>query len=244
MLNQEEKIQYQRQLIINNWDEESQEKLKQARIFIAGTGGLGSAVSLYCASAGIGSITICDNDSVELSNLNRQILHGHKDINKPKVDSAGESLRDVNPYITITAINETITEHNCKELIAGSDLVIDCLDNFKTRFILNKASIDTSIPFIHGGVENFQGQISFFHPAETPCLACIFPEPDASKKQVPIAGATAGFIGSLQSLEAIKYLTGIAEPLKNKILFADCISMQFKTITVNKNKNCRVCGNL
>lgn len=241
MLTEKERDLYARQLGITSWGIDAQEKLKNARVFVAGTGGLGSPVLLYLAAAGVGSLTVCDSDAVDISNLNRQVLHTFARIGENKVESAQKSIEERNPFITIRALKERITGDNAGTLIEGCDLIIDCLDNFESRYIINRVSVKKRIPMIHAGVSGFGGQLTFLQPPETPCLACFMDMKD--KKGVTyIAGATAGVIGSLQAVEAIKYLAGFGPSLKNRVLFWDGISMKFEQIIVKRNTRCVVCG--
>lgn len=241
MLTEKEVAMYARQMGIGAWGPDAQEKLRDAKVFVAGSGGLGSPVLYYLAAAGVGNITICDSDAIDISNLNRQILHTYERIGEPKVDSAKMSIGERNPFISVKALNERITEKNAEAIVSGSDLIIDCLDNFETRYVINRASVRLRIPMVHAGVSEFGGQLTFLQPPETPCLACFLDVKD-KKKVNYIVGATAGVIGSLQALEAIKFLAGIGPSLKNRILFWDGISMKFENITVKRNQRCAVCG--
>ena len=243
MLLKEELLLYQRQLGIDRWGVQAQEKLKQSSVFVAGTGGLGSPVLYYLTAAGVGNIHICDYDTIDLTNLNRQIIHDYKKIGQKKVDSAFSSLSALNPHVTINRIYEKITKSNAEKLINKSDLIIDCLDNFDARLVLNSISVKRKIPMIHAGVSELQGQISFLQPPETACLACFMPR-IKKKKIIYIAGAIPGVMGSLQAVEAIKFLTGIGGNLKNKILFWDGISMRFEIVNLLKNPRCRVCSKI
>ncbi len=243
MLKRDELIRYERQLLIESWGTDTQLRLKESKVFVAGVGGLGSPVLLYLALAGIGTITFCDFDTVSLSNLNRQILYAEKDIGMKKVISAQETLNGANQNVALNPLSEKLTKRNVERLIGTVDLIIDCLDNFSTRHILNEYSVRRGIPMIHAGISEFHGQLAFFHPPKTACLSCFYPF-KPKKETVPIVGATAGVIGSLQALEAIKYLTGIGEPLMNKLLFWDGRDMSFEMINLQKNESCRVCGSL
>ncbi len=243
MLSRDEIQFYSRQMGIPGWGEAAQEKLKKSKVFVAGTGGLGSPVLYYLAAAGIGTLVICDYDTIEITNLNRQILHRHGKIGQSKVDSAGISLTELNPFIKIIRLHTRLTKTNAASLVGDPDLIIDCLDNFKTRHILNRHSVERKIPMIHGGIAEFRGQITFLHPPETPCLACILDQKE-SKTKIQVAGATAGIIGSLQACEAIKYCAGIGPSLKNRLMFWDGLSMRFETITIRRNPRCRVCKNM
>lgn len=241
MLTEDEITRYKRQISIKGWGIETQIKLKHARVFIAGTGGLGSPLLFYLTVAGVGNLIICDFDTIELSNLNRQILHSDTNIDMQKVDSAFSTLKDRNRNTSITRIYEKLTRKNAEKLIGSAALIIDCLDNFQTRHVLNEYSVKKGIPMIHAGVSEFQGQITFLHPPKTACLACFYPH-TPKKEPVPIIGATAGVLGSLQAIEAIKYLTGIGENLKNRLLFWDGLEMRFESVVIAKNKTCTVCS--
>ena len=241
MLTEDEITRYKRQMSIKGWGIETQVKLKQARVFIAGTGGLGSPLLFYLTVAGVGNLTICDFDIIELSNLNRQILHSDTNISMQKVDSAFSTLMDRNRNTSITRIYEKLTRKNAERLIGSVSLIIDCLDNFQTRHVLNEYSVKKGIPMIHAGVSEFQGQITFLDPPKTVCLACFYPH-TPKKEPVPIIGATAGVLGSLQAIEAIKYLTGIGENLRNRLLFWDGLEMRFESVVLAKNKTCKVCS--
>lgn len=242
MLSKEELQFYSRQLGIASWGPATQEKLKNSSVFVAGAGGLGSPVLYYLAAAGVGTICLCDHDIIDITNLNRQILHRFDRLGKSKVESAGDSLAGLNPYITVTPIKKKLTSKNAVELIGDSDLIIDCLDNFETRHILNRVSVNRNIPMIHAGVAEFRGQISFLHPPETPCLACFLNQ-KTPRVKIQVPGATPGVLGSLQAVEAIKYLAGFGPSLKNKLLFWDGLSMKCETITIRRNPRCKVCKN-
>lgn len=230
---------YIRQIML--FGEEGQEKLKKAKVLVAGVGGLGSPVSTYLAVAGIGKIILADFDSVELSNLNRQFLHHEKDVGREKIKSAEEKLLSLNPEIKVETIRKKITDENVDLVVPPCDLIIDALDNFDTRHVLNKLAVKRNIPFIHGAVSGFRGQATTIIPGKTPCLYCIFPT--SFKKEVfPILGTTPGVIGSIQANEAIKYLTGQGKLLENRLLLWDGLSCSFSELKVNKTENCPVCG--
>lgn len=234
-------LRYHRQMLINGWGEEGQKKLKNSKVFIAGAGGLGSPVSIYLAVAGVGKITICDFDNVEITNLNRQILHTHTRIGINKAISAKITLNEINPDVEIETITEKITEENIFEIVGDSHIIVDCMDNMETRFILNEAAFKKGIPFVFGAIYGMQGMLSFIHAPETPCLRCIFS--DAPPKEVfPVVGATPGVTGTLQAMEVIKYLVGIGETLKNKLLMWNGMKVEFKTVKAQKDPSCVVCG--
>lgn len=239
MLKSKELERYNRQLRI--FGEEGQEKLKKAKVFIAGAGGLGSPISIYLAVAGVGRIRIVDNDRVELSNLNRQILHWDRDIGKRKAESAEEKLKEINPDIEAEALSETIGEDNVFELVNGADLIIDAMDNFPTRYLLNRTAIARNIPFFHGAIYGFEGQVTTIIPGKTACLRCIFPEAPRPET-FPVIGVTPGIIGLIQATEVIKYITGIGELLSGRLLLWDGLNSSFEEIAVERNPDCADCG--
>jgi adenylyltransferase/sulfurtransferase len=230
---------YIRQIML--FGEEGQEKLKKARVFVAGAGGLGSPVSTYLAVAGVGKIIIADFDCVEKSNLNRQFLHHEKDIGKEKIKSAEEKLLSLNPEIEVETIKEKITDKNAGSIVPPCDLIIEALDNFDTRHVLNRLAVEREIPFIQGAVSGYRGQATTIIPGKTPCLCCIFPT--SFKKEVfPVLGTTPGVIGTIQANEAIKLIVGQGKLLENRLLLWDGFSCSFSELNVNKTENCPVCG--
>ena len=243
MLTKDEKERYDRQIIMRGFGEEGQEKLKQAKVIVAGGGGLGSPSTIYLAAAGVGTIRIVDHDKVELSNLNRQILHWDKDIGRNKVDSAAEKLSQLNQSVKIEAIEETINETNASKLVVGFDVIVDAMDNLPTRYLLNKAAIENHIPFIHGAVYGLEGRAMTIIPGETACLRCVYrgliPE-----EKFPVVGVAPAVIGCIQATEAIKYITGIGKLLTNRLLVYDGLSMKFIELTVKRDPDCEHCGHL
>lgn len=230
---------YVRQIML--FGEEGQEKLRKASVFVAGAGGLGSPVSTYLAVAGVGKIILADFDCVEKSNLNRQFLHHEKDIGKEKIKSAEEKLLSLNPEIEVETIKEKITDENAGSIVPPCDLIIDALDNFDTRHVLNRLAVKRKIPMIHGAVSGYRGQATTIIPGKTPCLFCIFPT--SFKKEVfPVLGTTPGVIGTIQANEAIKYITGQGKLLENLLLLWDGFSCSFSELSINKTENCPVCG--
>jgi molybdopterin-synthase adenylyltransferase len=222
---------------------EGQERLKNARVLIAGAGGLGTIIATYLAAAGVGSIRIVDYDSVEESNLNRQILHWGKDIGRQKTDSAEEKLHAFNANVVIEKISKLIDGNNILDIVTDADLIVDGMDNFDARYLLNQAAIDRAIPFIHGAISGFYGQVTTIIPGRTPCLKCIFPQgPSASV--FPAVGATCGVIGSIQATEAIKYITRKGDLLAGRLLFWDGLACEMNIIKVEKNQNCNYCGTI
>ncbi|MBW1799546.1 MAG: HesA/MoeB/ThiF family protein [Deltaproteobacteria bacterium] len=241
MLTPEEKIRYDRQIMIREVGEAGQEKLKNARVFVAGAGGLGSPLAVYLAAAGIGTIRIADHDSVELSNLNRQILHWERDIGKKKVDSAREKLHGLNPAVRVETIGETIDEGNVSGLVDGFDAIVDAMDNLPTRYLLNRTAIEKSIPFFHGAVNGLEGRVMTIMPGESACLRCMYRGPVPAEK-FPVLGAAPAVIGSLQATEVIKYITGMGELLTDRLLVYDGLGMTFHEFRIRKNPDCEHCG--
>ncbi len=242
MLTPEERERYDRQLKIKEIGDDEQEKLKQAKVIIAGSGGLGSPAAIYLAAAGVGTIRIVDHDKVELSNLNRQILHWDKDIGRNKVDSAAEKLNQLNPRIKIEAVQETIDEANASRLVAGFDLIVDGLDNLPTRYLLNKAAIENDIPFIHGTVYGLEGRAMTIIPGKTACLKCVYRALIPPGK-CPALGTVPAVIGCIQATEAIKYIMGIGKLLTNRLLIYDGLNMKFTELVTRRDPNCEHCGN-
>lgn len=239
MLSERERERYKRQILL--FGEEGQERLKDAHIFIAGAGGLGSPVAIYLAVAGIGTITIVDMDIVDQSNLNRQILHYDRDIGKKKTVSALEKLREYNADITVNAINTTITEENIRELVGRADGIVDAMDNYPIRYLLNRVALEKKAPFFHGAIRGFYGQATTILPGKPPCLECIFPK--APPKEVfPVVGATPGVIGTVQATEVIKYLTGQGSLLDSRLFIWDGLTSTSEEIAVCRNPSCPACG--
>jgi len=241
MLTTDERKRYDRQIMIRGLGEDGQEKLKRAKVIIAGSGGLGSAASTYLVAAGVGTIRIVDHDRVELSNLNRQVLHWDNDIGRNKVDSAAEKLSQLNQGVKIEAMDEMINEANISRLVAGFDLIVDAMDNLPTRFLLNKAAIENNIPFVHGAVYGFEGRAMTIIPGKTACLRCVYrgliPE-----EKFPVIGITPAVIGCIQATEVIKYIAGIGKLLTNRLLVYNGLNMKFREFKVKKDLNCEHCG--
>ncbi len=232
---------YNRQMMIKGFGEEGQKKLKNTRVFVAGVGGLGCPVSIYLAVAGFGHITIADLDVVDFSNLNRQILHWDKDVGEVKVKSGHDKLSQINPSIEVEKFQGRIDENNVYDITKDYDIIIDAMDNFPTRYLLNRAALKHKIPFIHASVWGLEGRLLTVLPGKTPCFECVFP--NAPPKEVfPILGATPGVLGTLQVTEAVKVVLGIGRPVANRLLLYDGEYMEFHEIEVKKNPNCPACG--
>jgi len=235
---------YDRQIRIEGLGKSGQVRLKKARVMVVGAGGLGCPASFYLVAAGIGHVAVVDNETVELSNLNRQILHWSNDIGKPKSVSAVEKLRQLNPEVTVKAIQKTVTTQNARQLVKDSTVVVDALDNWRTRFLLNKACVKEEKPFVHAGVHALYGQITTIFPRKGPCLQCILPKIPPEEEKFPVLGAAVGTLGLLEALETIKIITGLGEPLVGRVLHFDGETMSFQEITVERRRNCPVCGSL
>jgi adenylyltransferase/sulfurtransferase len=243
MLSQDELERYDRQILIKGFGEEGQAKLKKARVFIAGAGGLGSVTATYLAAAGVGVIRLVDHDKVELSNLNRQVLHWDEDIGKEKADSAAEKLKRLNPGLKVEATKERISESNIPRLVAGFDLIVDAMDNLPTRYLLNKTAIEMKIPFFHGAVNGFEGRAMTIIPGETACLGCVYRGAVVEGK-FPVVGVTPGVIGCIQATEVIKYIVGIGQLLTNRLLVYDGLNLRFSEFKVKRDPKCEYCGHL
>lgn len=244
MLTQDELARYDRQIIVKGFGSAGQERLKQARVLIAGVGGLGSAVALYLVAAGIGTIRLVDHDRVELSNLNRQVLHGEADIGQEKASSAAAKLRQLNSRVEIEAVNAEITETSIDRLVSGCDLIVDALDNMPARYILNRAALRNRIPFFHGAVYGLEGRVTTIIPGETPCLRCIYRGASPPVEDVPVLGVTPGVIGCIQAAEVIKYVAGVGRLLTNRLLLYDGRDMKFTEFRVRRDPACEDCRDL
>jgi adenylyltransferase/sulfurtransferase len=238
MLTDREIQRYSRQIAFIG--EENQERLKSAHVVIAGAGGLGCPVAVYLAAAGVGNITIIDPDRVDLTNMNRQILHWDQDIGREKACSARDKLLQLNPEINIDAMTVAASRENAAALTKGASLIIDALDNFDGRYILNRAAQEHAIPLIHGAVCGYDGHVTTIFPGETACLRCIFPEPPTGS-EFPVIGTTAGIIGILQAHEAIKFITGQGELLKDRLLLWDGRGSTINYLDLEPDPLCREC---
>ena len=239
---------YSRQIMVPDLGGKGQIRLRQSKVLVIGAGGLGSPAALYLAAAGIGTLGIIDPDRVELSNLQRQILHATADIGRPKVASANEKLSALNPEVQINAYATKLEDHNAAEIIAGYDFIIDGSDNFPTKFLVNDTAVKLGIAFNHAGIVRLQGQTMTVVPGKSACYRCLFKEPPPpeeilSCQQAGILGAVAGTIGSIQATEAIKYLTGFEEGLlTDRLLTYDAKTMKFHSVDVKKDPGCSACG--
>jgi molybdopterin/thiamine biosynthesis adenylyltransferase len=243
VLTSDELERYDRQILIRELGKAGQEKLKQARIAIAGVGGLGSTVAIYLAAAGIGTIGLIDHDEVKLSNLNRQILHGTGDVGRKKVFSAFEKLKNLNPWTEIVAVDRMITDENVVDLLSGFDGVVDALDNLQTRFFLNKVALHHGIPLFHGAVRAFEGRVMTVIPGKTACLRCVY-RGVMPEEKVPVIGVAPAVVGALQATEVIKYIAGIGKLLTDRFRVYDGLKMEFMELGVTRDPNCPHCASI
>jgi adenylyltransferase/sulfurtransferase len=228
---------------MSGWGESGQEKLKASHVFVAGAGGLGSPVSIYLAVAGVGQITLCDFDSPDWSNLNRQILHNPSRIGINKAVSGKKTLDEMNSEIRINAYSEKIDENSVDRLVGSANVIVDCMDNFPTRFVLNDCAIRKGIPLVHGAIWGMEGRLTVISPPQTPCLRCLVQE--APPKEIfPVLGAVPGVIGSLEVIEVVKLILGIGESLKNRILIWDGFLQDFYYVKAVKDPKCPACSGL
>lgn len=238
-----DKTRYDRQMLIDGWGAEGQARLKASSVFIAGAGGLGSPVAIYLAVAGVGEIRICDADRVELSNLNRQIMHTDNRIGQLKSASARKTLEELNPSLKLVTYADYLNQDSVARLVGTPHIVVDCLDNFETRYVLNAYCVAHNIPLVHGAIWGMTGQTTFVHAPQTPCLRCLVPEPPP-KEIFPVVGVTPGVIGCLQATEVLKYLTGVGTTLKGRMLIFDGEDMVFNAVKIERQPSCPDCGAL
>ena len=230
---------YDRQIML--FGEASQSRLKNAAVTVSGVGGLGCPTSLYLAAAGVGKIRLVDCDDVELSNLNRQVLHWDGDIGARKVESAYRKLKEVNPSITLEVVDEEITEDNVLRLVEDVDVIVDCLDNFDTRYVINRAAWKTGIPLVHGAIYGMEARVSTFVPGETCCFRCLYPHAPP-KEKFPVIGAAPGLAAMIQVMEVVKLLSGTGELLKNRLLMFDGEISRCTEVTLRPDPDCPDCG--
>jgi molybdopterin/thiamine biosynthesis adenylyltransferase len=238
---------YSRHIILSEVGVKGQKKLMDAKVLIVGAGGLGAPAALYLAAAGVGVIGIADADEVDLSNLQRQVIHTTPDVGKAKVLSAKETMQAINPDVTVNTHRLFVNADNIMELIAGYDFVIDGTDNFPAKFLINDACVLSKKPFSHAGIIRFKGQLMTYVPGEGPCYRCVFrepPPPDAvpTCRQAGVIGAIGGIIGSLQAMETVKFIIGKGDLLTGFLLTYDALKMEFRKIKLPQVKNCAVCG--
>jgi molybdopterin/thiamine biosynthesis adenylyltransferase len=248
-MNDNQLLRYSRHILLEEMGIEGQQALLNARALVIGAGGLGSPVALFLAASGIGTLTLCDDDSVDLTNLQRQIAHRHSAIGTPKVHSAQASLADINPEVRVIALQERVDEARLMQLVAEADVVVDCSDNFATRYALNRVCFALNKPLVSGAATRFEGQISVFdfRRKDTPCYECLYPEQlESEETRCAVLGVFAplvGIIGSMQAAEALKCLMGIDTTLRGRLLTVNALTMDVRTMKLSKDADCAVCGN-
>lgn len=239
---------YIRQITLPQIGKDGQTKISAARVLIVGAGGLGSPAAFYLAGAGVGTIGILDSDIVAVENLHRQILHKNSWVGKKKTESAADTLKNFNPKIKINTYPEKLTNTNAENIFSGYDIVVDAVDNFETRYVANRACVKLQIPYVHGSVLRFTGQVSVFNfGKESPCYSCIFPEPPPNEiapsgREAGIIGMLPGIIGTIQALEVIKLIVEIGEPIIGKLLIFDGLTCKMRTLDLKKDPKCNVCN--
>src|SRR5881394_3702080 len=246
-LEQSELVRYSRHLILPDVGVVGQEKLKAARVLLIGAGGLGSPAALYLAAAGVGTLGLVDFDNVDVTNLQRQILHGTKDVGRPKLVSARERIADVNPHVRLETYETALTSKNALDILSGYDIVVDGTDNFATRYLVNDACVLLGKPNVYGSIFRFEGQASVFYATQGPCYRCLYSEPPPpglvpSCAEGGVLGVLPGIIGSIQAMETIKLILGVGEPLIGRLVLFDALKLQFRELKLEKDPDCPVCG--
>ncbi len=246
-MNDQQLLRYSRHILLPEFGIEGQEKLLRARVLVVGAGGLGSPAALYLASAGVGSLTLVDGDEVDLTNLQRQILHVTASVGRAKVESGRDALAALNPEVQVIARRERLVGARLEALVAETDLVLDCSDNFATRHAVNRACVTNRKPLVSGAAVRFDGQISVFElrRADSPCYGCLFPE-DAGAEELRCAvlgvfAPVTGIVGTTQAAEALKVLAGVGEPLIGRLMILDALAMEWRVIRLKKDPGCKVC---
>jgi adenylyltransferase/sulfurtransferase len=242
-LSTDQSERYSRQTELQGWGAEGQERLFGSSVFVAGVGGLGCPAATYLVVAGVGEVVVCDGDVVERSNLNRQFLYTRDDLTRPKAPVAAAQLRRLNPDITVTPVIAEINRSTAPGLIEGADLILDCLDNPETRIALNRAAIEREIPMVYAAVSEYTGYLSFLNPPATPCLEC-FVDGTPPAVDPPVPGCTAGMLGSLEAMEALKFLTGTGRTLAGRLLIMEGAVPSFDVIEIEKDPGCPACRGL
>jgi molybdopterin/thiamine biosynthesis adenylyltransferase len=244
----EEVQRYARHIILPGVGVEGQRKLLEAKVLVIGTGGLGSPISMYLAAAGVGTIGLVDFDVVDLSNLQRQIVHGTSNLGRPKVESARERLAELNPNVQVVTYETLLSSANAFEVLEPWDIVIDGTDNFPVRYLVNDATQMLGKPLVYGSIYQFEGQATVFMPGpETPCYRCLFPNPPPpgavpSCAEAGVFGVLPGIVGCIQATETIKLITGLGQSLEGRLLIVDALAMEFQTVRLRWDADCPVCG--
>ena len=247
MLNDEELLRYSRQILIPRFDIAGQEALKAARVLVVGAGGLGCPVALYLGAAGVGHLTLVDDDQIELANLQRQIAFEQRWLGDSKAERLAERIRAINPEISVNAVNRRVDGEDLTHLVGESSLVLDCTDNFNTRFALNRASVVSGVPLVSGAAIRGEGQLSVYDPRQpdSPCYHCLYPEQgneDLTCSEAGVIAPLVGLIGSAQAMEAIKVISGVGKPLVGRLLILDAWQMEWREMKLAKDPDCPVCA--
>ena len=242
-------LRYGRQILLPQVDIEGQERLLSSKVLIVGLGGLGSPAAMYLAVAGVGQLVLNDHDRVDLSNLQRQVIHGTENLGEPKTASARKALARLNPETRVVTLDRRLASEELGEAVAGVDLVLDCSDNFATRFAINAACVKAGKPLVSGAVIRFEGQLTVFTPGrgDSPCYNCLYPDRGELAESCARTGVIAplpGIIGSLQAMEAVKLLVGVGDSLCGRLLLFDALTMEWHRMTFSKNPNCPTCGSM
>jgi len=236
---------YSRQVALKELGRKGQKKLAGSKVAVVGLGGLGTISSLYLALAGVGFLRLIDQDTVEVDNLHRQVLYGVEDLSYPKVEVSARRLEKANPFVKVEPVSENVNSKNVEKLLEGMDCVVDGLDNMHTRYLVNRACAKLGVPYVFGAAVGVEGNLSVFAPPETPCLECVFPSLEDSELMScdvrGVLGATAGIIGTMQAMEAVKVLAAVGSTLKGRLLICDFSDMYFTTIDVFKRRGCLAC---
>ena len=246
-LSQEEILRYSRHLIIPDVGVEGQRRLKAARVLMVGAGGLGSPIGLYLAAAGVGTLGLVEFDAVDVTNLQRQVIHGTKDVGRPKVASARERIEDLNPHVEVVPHEAMLTSENALEIIRQYDMVVDGTDNFATRYLVNDACVLLGKPNVYGSIFRFEGQSTIFCTEHGPCYRCLYPEPPPpglvpSCAEGGVLGVLPGLLGLIQATETVKWIIGAGDPLVGRLLLVDALGMHFRTVKLRKDPRCPACG--
>jgi adenylyltransferase/sulfurtransferase len=246
-LSRDELLRYSRHLVLPEVGEAGQRRLRAARVLVVGAGGLGSPAILYLAAAGVGTIGVAEFDRVDLTNLQRQILHGTAAVGRPKLESAVERIGDLNPNVRIEPIAERLTSANAREVVRRFDVVLDGSDNFPTRYLVNDACVLERKPLVYGSIFRWEGQVSLFHPPAAPCYRCLFAEPPPpglvpNCAEGGVIGVLPGIVGSLQALEGVKWILGAGRSLAGRLLLFDGLALEFRELALTRDPGCPVCG--
>jgi molybdopterin/thiamine biosynthesis adenylyltransferase/rhodanese-related sulfurtransferase len=246
-LSHDELLRYSRHLILPDVELEGQKRIRNARVLLVGAGGLGSPTALYLAAAGVGTLGIVDFDTVDLSNLQRQVLHGTSDVGRPKIDSARDRIVDLNPHVVVETHRTQLTSANALEIFGRYDIIVDGTDNFPTRYLVNDACVMLGKPNVYGSIFRFEGQASVFSSADGPCYRCLFPHPPPpglvpSCAEGGVLGVLPGLVGTIQATETLKLILGIGDTLAGRLLLIDTLGMRFHTVKVPRDPKCPACG--